>query len=329
MDYEKIYEHLNLQERELLFILRTEGKSLRKIANILNRNASTLSRELKRNAPEIYKGYYLPHRAQQRSESRNRFCRAHARLKEQKVWRLVRRKLQQGWSPEIISGWLKDKHPNLFTSHETIYQWIYRHERQWIKKLVRSHRRRYPRGHSHRHKKLHVPERVSIKERPKSVLSRRNIGHWEADTMISRQSQQALQVLVERKSRYCALTKLNRKISRHMSVALNRRLSRYPLQTRRTITYDNGSENYEHMRTNRILGTRSYFCEPFHSYERGSVENTIGLVRRFFPKKTDFGKLSKNEIKKVERWLNHRPRKCLGFKTSADVFKSACVALRA
>ena len=147
--------------------------------------------------------------------------------------------------------------------------------------------------------------------------------------MISRQSLQALQVIVERKSRYCTLTKLDRKISRHMSVALNRRLSRYPTQARRTITYDNGPENHQHMRTNRILGTRSYFCEPFHSYERGTVENTIGLVRRFFPKKTDFGKLSKSEIQKVERWLNHRPRKCLGFKTSADIFKTACVALRA
>ena len=325
----KTYEHLNLQERELLSILRAEGKSIREIAQILKRSPSTLSRELKRNAPEINKSYYLAHRAHQRSKFRNQFCRTQARLKNPKVWKLVRRKLKDDWSPEIISGWLKDQHPELFTSHETIYQWIYRHERQWIKKLVRSHRKRLPRGHSHRHKKLHVPERISIKERPKSILARRCIGHWEADTMISRQSPQALQVIVERKSRYCTLTKLDRKISRHMSVALNRRLSHYPVQVRRTITYDNGPENHEHMRTNRILGTRSYFCEPFHSYERGTVENTIGLVRRFFPKKTDFGKLSKNKIQKVERWLNHRPRKCLGFKTSADIFKTACVALRA
>jgi IS30 family transposase len=324
----KSYEHLSIQERELLSILRGEGKSLRQIANILKRSPSTLSRELQRNTPEIKKGYYLPHRAQERCEFRNQFSRAHARLKDSKVWILVRRKLKDGWSPEIISGWLKVEHPELFTSHETIYQWIYRYERQWIAKLVRSHRRRLPRGHSHRHKKLHVPERTSIKERPKSVLARKRLGHWEADTMTSRKSRQALQVTVERKSRYSALTKLPRKISRHMSVALNRRLSHYPQEVRLSITYDNGPENHEHMRTNRVLGTRSYFCEPFHSYEKGTVENTIGLVRRFFPKKTDFATISKNQIKKVEYWLNHRPRKCLGFKTPADVFKNHCVALR-
>lgn len=324
----KLYEHLQIYERELLSILRGEGKSLREIAKILKRSPSTLSRELQRNAPEIKKGCYLPHRAQARCESRNQSSRSQGRAKDPQVWKLVRRKLKQGWSPEIISGWLKIQHLELFTSHETIYQWIYRHERQWISKLVRSHRRRLPRGHSHRHKKLHVPERTSIKERPKSVLTRRRIGHWEADTMTSRQSLQTLQVTVERKSRYSTLTKLPRKISRHMSVALNRRLSRYPQEARLSITYDNGPENHEHMRTNRVLGTNSYFCEPFHSYEKGTVENTIGLVRRFFPKKTDFATISKNQIKKVEYWLNHRPRKCLGFKTSADVFKNHCVALR-
>lgn len=322
------YKQLNIQERELLSILRGKGKTLREIAKILKRSPATLSRELRRNAPKIKKGYYLAHRAQERYESRNRSSRAHARIKDPKVWILVRRKLKQGWSPEIISGWLKNHHFELFTSHETIYQWIYRHERRWIATLVRAHRKRLPRGHSHHHRKLHVPERTSIKERPQSVLARRLIGHWEADTMTSRKSPQALQVTVERKSRYSRLAKLPRKISRHMSSALNRRLSRYPQLMRRSITYDNGPENHEHMRSNRVLGTRSYFCEPFHSYEKGTVENTIGLVRRFFPKKTDFAIISKNQIKKVEYWLNHRPRKCLGFKTPADVFKKHRVALR-
>jgi len=325
----KSYKQLTLHERELLSILRGKDKSLREIANILKRSPSTLSRELQRNSPKIKKDYYLAHRAQGRCESRNRLSRAHARLKDPKVWTLVRKKLKRGWSPEIIAGWLKGQHPELFASHETIYQWIYRYERRWIATLVRSHRKRLPRGHSHRHRRLHVPERISIKERPKSVLSRRHIGHWEADTMTSRKSFGALQVVVERKSRYSKLTKLPRKISRHMSAALNRRLSRYPQETRRSITYDNGPENHEHMRTNRVLGTHSYFCEPFHSYEKGTVENTVGLVRRFFPKQTDFAIISKNRIKRVEYWLNHRPRKCLGFKTPADVFKTHCVALRA
>lgn len=325
----KPYKQLSLYEREQISILRSKGKSLRTIAKILKRSASTLSRELHRNTPKIKKGYYLAHRAQERFQLRNQFSRSHARLKDSKVWPLVRRKLRIGWSPEIISGWLKINHPKLFTSHETIYQWIYHYEHCWISQLVRSHRKRLPRGHSHRHRMSHVPERVSIKKRPQSVLSRRRIGHWETDTMISRQSLQALQVTVERKTRYCKLAKLPRRISRDMSTALNRRLSHLPRQARLTLTYDNGPENYEHTRTNRILGTQSYFCEPFRSYEKGTVENSIGLVRRFFPKKTDFAKISKNRVRYVERWLNQRPRKCLGFKTSTEVFKTACVALRA
>jgi IS30 family transposase len=107
-------------------------------------------------------------------------------------------------------------------------------------------------------------------------------------------------------------------------MALTRRLSRYPADLRRSITYDNGSENAEHMRTNKILGTRSYFCEPFHSYERGTVENTIGLVRRFLPKKTNLATISQDHLTKIESWLNHRPRKCLGFKTPKEAFNAEC-----
>jgi IS30 family transposase len=129
---------------------------------------------------------------------------------------------------------------------------------------------------------------------------------------------------VERKTRYAKLAKLNAKTSRAMSVALIRRLSLYPTQLRVSITYDNGPENAEHMRTNEALGTSSFFCEPFHSYERGTVENTIGLVRRFLPKKTNLAKISQVHLSKIEYWLNNRPRKCLGFKTPAELFTAEC-----
>jgi IS30 family transposase len=131
-------------------------------------------------------------------------------------------------------------------------------------------------------------------------------------------------VTVERKARYTKMAKLKTKTSRAMSVALTRRLSRYPSTLRLSITYDNGSENTEHMRTNKILGTCSYFCEPFHSYERGTVENTIGLIRRFLPKKTNLAKISQDHLSKIEYWLNNRPRKCLRFQTPAEVFKAEC-----
>lgn len=323
----KTYKHLTIHERDLIAVLKSKGQSLRSIARKLDRDPSTLSRELQRNAPKINRGYYLAHRAHERAGLRNRLSRTHPRLKNQKIQTLVRKKLKNGWSPEIISGWLWKKYPKHYVCHESIYQWIYCDAREFIPCLVHSHKRRKRKGQRKTHKVLHVPERVSIKKRPKYVERRRQIGHWEADTMISRSSSAAIQVLVERKTRLTKLSRLNRKVARQMSSTLNRRLARYPKHCRLTITYDNGPENHEHIRTNRVLGTSSYFCEPYHSYERGSVENTIGIVRRFLPKKTDFSKISKSKIRSIEHWLNNRPRKCLGFNTPAEIFKTAGVAL--
>jgi IS30 family transposase len=164
-----------------------------------------------------------------------------------------------------------------------------------ILSLIRAHRKRKPRGYSRKPKKPHIPERISIQERPPMVLQRLHLGHWETDTISCRKSYQAIQATVERRARYAKLTKLKAKTSRAMSMALARRLSRYPANVRLSITYNNGPENAEHMRTNKILGTCSYFCEPFHSYERGTVENTIGLVRRFLPKKTNLAKTSQDQ----------------------------------
>jgi IS30 family transposase len=323
----RTYKHLDHHERDLLAVLKSQGQSLRQIAKALGRDPGTLSRELRRNAPPVHTGYYLAHKAQKRSDERNRRARSHRRLKNDLIRRYAEDRIRRGWSPELIAGRLKIQHPRHCISHEAIYQWVYSEARHLIALLVRAHRRRKNRGYSRRHKKSHIPERVPIERRPPHVLKRLKTGHWETDTAISRKSLAALQVTVERKTRYTRLAKLKQKGSREMSIALTRRLSRYPLQMRRSITYDNGSENVEHSRTNRVLGTRSYFCEPYHSWERGTVENTIGLVRRFFPKKTDFAMISKNKIQSVERWLNNRPRKCLGFKTPAEVFKSAGVAL--
>ncbi len=176
--------------------------------------------------------------------------------------------IQRGWPPELIAGRFKLRQAQHSISHEAIYQWVYAQQRHLIPCLVRAHRKRKNRGYCRRYKKVHIPQRVSIRKRPACVLKRRQSGHWETDTAISRKSPAALQISVERKSRYSRLAKLQRKGSREMSVALTRRLNRYAKTMRRSITYDNGSENTEHLRTNRILGTRSYFCEPYHSWER-------------------------------------------------------------
>ena len=320
----KTYKHLDEYERDIIAVLKSEGQSLREIARILKRDPGTISRELKRNVPPINTGYYLGHQAHVRAVERNKRSRQYKRLRNNIIRKYVEKHLRIGWSPELIAGSLSLQHPGLSISHEALYQWIYEDARHLIPFLVRAHRKRKHRGYSRKHKKQHIPGRVSIKDRPAAVDNRHHFGHWEADTMICRKSFQAVQVSVERKARFTTLAKLKTKSSRAMSTALVRRLIRYPKKLRRSVTYDNGSENAEHLRTNKALGTRSYFCEPFHSYERGSVENTIGLVRRFIPKKTNLANVSHIHLKKIEYWLNNRPRKCLGFRTPAEVFNARC-----
>jgi IS30 family transposase len=187
-------------------------------------------------------------------------------------------------------------------------------------------KRGYVRG---RHRKNHIPGRVPIHLRPRVVETRHQGGHWEIDTAVSRQSLAALLVCVERKTRFTKLFKLPRKTARNLSVAVNRSLSHYPPALRRTLTYDNGSENADHLRINRVLGSSSFFCAPYHSWEKGSVENVIGLFRRYYPKKTDLARLSHRQIRFVETALNCRPRKCLKYRTPHELFSPLKKRLRA
>lgn len=322
----KTYEHLSEDERDRLSVFRAQKLSLREMARQLGRNVGTISREFKRNAAPSYQGCYLAHRAQGRADARKETGHLRERLRDPRLRGYARRQLGRGWSPERIAGRWKALGRGRI-SHEAIYQWVYAQARDLIPYLVRAHRRRLRRGHSSKHKSSHIPSRTPISERPTSVLNRRQAGHWEADTIVSRQSPAALQVLVERKTRHTRLRKLAARGAAEMRKAMNRSLSRYPKHLLLSCTYDNGSENVQHERVNRTLGTKSYFCEPFHSWEKGSVENAAGLVRRHLPKKTDFAMVSADRIKRTERWINGLPRKCLGFKTSAEAWRQA-VALR-
>ncbi len=317
----KNYKHLSVEERDHLSILKGKGLSLRAISLVLKRSPSTLSRELKRNAPPIRSGYYLSHRAHQRYVVRNQQRACRLRLKTKRIRAYVCSQLKRGWSPELISGRLRLLQPKQTVGTEAIYQWVYAEATYLIPYLVRHHRKRLSFGHTHRHAKNHIPGRVSINQRPKAVNQRKQFGHWETDTMVSRQSKVAMRALVERQSRFSKLGKLKRKTALQMSHSLNRTLGRFPQEARLSLTYDNGTENTNHLKTNDVLGTKSFFCAPFHSWEKGTVENTIGLVRRHLPKKTDLAKVSLKEFKAIERWLNNRPRKCLGFQTPAEVFR--------
>lgn len=317
----KNYKHLSVEERDHLAVLKGKGHGIRDIARILKRSPSSISRELKRNAPPIRTGYYLAHRAHQRYVLRNQQRARRLRLKTKRIRAYVRRQLKRGWSPELISGRWRHLHPKQSIGPEAIYQWIYTEATDLIPCLVRHHRRRLSFGHSRKHAKNHISGRVSIVKRPKAVNQRKQFGHWETDTMVSRQSKAAVRAVVERQSRFSKLGKLKRKTASQMSQSLNRTLCRFPQEARRSLTYDNGTENTNHLQTNQVLGTKSFFCAPFHSWEKGTVENTIGLVRRHLPKKTNLAKVSPKELKAIERWLNNRPKKCLGFQTPAEVFR--------
>lgn len=319
------YKHLTGEERDIIAALKAGGMSLSYIGQEIGRHKSTISRELNRNAPPINKRYYLGHRAQERAMNRWAITHKRERLKNQEVRKYVEVGLKKGWSPELIAGRLSIDKPGESISHETIYQYLYKVRKELIPYLVRKHRKRMEKWHSRKHQKSHIPNRVSILVRPEIVEKRERIGDWESDSMVSRQSKAALNILTDRKSRFTILNKLKRKTAENTKSAILESLIKYPVHT---ITYDNGSENTEHEEVNKVFDIKSYFCEPYHSWEKGTVENTIGVIRRWLPKKTDLAKVSNNKIVEIENWLNNRPRKCLNYQTPLEVLeKERSVAL--
>lgn len=325
---EKQYKHLSKSERDLVAVLKAKGYSLRKIGKELGRDKGTISRELKRNAPEIHKGYYLSHKAQERADNRWVTSHMRARLKDNLVKGYVGYQIKKGLSPELISGRIKIDYPGVAISHEAIYQYIYEDRIDLIRYLVRSYKKRKKRGYSRKHKKSHIPNRIPIESRPEIASKRERIGDWEADTAISKKSKDALQVLGDRTTRLVRIGKIKNTTSNAVKRAITEMLGAYPIEFRHTLTYDNGHENVEHEQINQVLGTSSYFCNPYHSWEKGTIENMIGLIRRYLPKGTNLAKVSDERISEIEYALNSRPRKCLGFRTPFEMFDQlASVAL--
>ena len=321
----KTYKHLSEGDRETIAFLKAQGHSLRKIAFYLSRPPSTIAREVKRNTEPIrYRSHIAHYKAlTRRNENHKRVSQLQKNFVLQN---LVSQWIRNGWSPELISGRLKSRnHDVAVVSHEAIYQWIYTHRRPLIKHLVRSHlSRRQHRARPGR--PFTLSNRVSILERPVTVNSRQWPGHWETDLMCGR-NKSALQVLVERKTRFVHLQKLPNKTAQASFGSLVSLLSHVQPALRQSITYDNGMENALHLEINQRFGMSSYFCQPYHSWEKGTVENTNGLIRRFLPKGICFDTISNDDIRKIELWLNHRPRKCLDFKSPAEAYESASVAL--
>lgn len=314
------YHHLTIDEREQLVVRQAQGWSLRRIARELHRDPATLSRELRRNAPPVNTAYYRAVAAHARATTRSRETHTYPRLRDGRLRAYARRLLRRGWSPERIAGrWRCLGHTRV--SPEAIYQWLYTEARDLIPCLVRHHRRRWPRGRRHTHRARHIPARVPVAARPAAVAARRQAGHWEVDTLTSRQSTATLLVMSERVTRHTRVRSLAARTATAVVAGVTGALRTLPRRLRRTLTYDNGSENTDHQTINARLGTRSYFCAPFHSWEKGLVEHMNGLLRRRFPKRTDFATLPRQEIRAAERWLNGLPMKCLQFHTPAEAFR--------
>jgi IS30 family transposase len=231
--------------------------------------------------------------------------------------------LTKGWSPELIAGRLGRTRPELPSiTHEAIYQWIYTERPDLVGYLTRAHPKRKRRWKLSA-RKTRIPDRVSILQRPPQINDRTQPGHWETDLVVG-SGKAAIQVTEERLSRYTRLQKIPDKSALESRNALQEVLQPLPPALRRSITYDNGPENTDHQVLNQILGTQSWFCEPYHSWEKGQVENTNGLIRRHIPKRSNLDQLSDSDVQKVETWLNERPKKVLEFQTPSEAFKSLC-----
>jgi len=286
-----------------------KGESIRNISKTINRNPSVISREIKSNITEdnIYQSYW----AQKRSERRRKASRLRERIPDKEIRSYLEDKLKLEWSPKQIAGRIKlDLEKSV--SYETIYQYIFKKDRSLIKYLLcgRKHRRK---RRLKRKRRVMIPNRTGIEERSEAASNREEVGHWEADTAVSRQSKTSIMVLQERKLGITIIEKMPRCAPGEMNKSIIKRLSRFPHNMRKTITYDNGQENRYHMDLHKKLGVKTYFCNPYSSWEKGSVENAIGLTRRAWPKKTNYELISDEEVARLEYKLNTRPRKRFNF----------------
>ena len=322
----KQYKQLMSDERDLIAVHHANGFSISDIAKMLNRNKSTISRELTRNRSKSSK-IYLSNQAHKKAKKRKKQAAMKEELKCHKIRNFVKNKLIEGWTPEVIAGSTALDPKNLKISHESIYLYIYKKRPDLVQYLPRAHKKRFKRVPKSNKKNNRIPNRISIDQRPEEINNRTEFGHWESDAIVSKQSKVALAVSIERISKLVKIKKIKQNKADLFSRAIIRRMKSLPTYARRSFTYDNGSENVLHESINDQLNSDSYFCNPYHSWEKGSVENVNGLIRRFLPKKTDFAKITHKRIKEIEFLLNNRPRKCLGFKTPNQVFLEQSVAL--
>lgn len=320
----KYYHQLTIHEREQIRLGVAQGLSYRTIARKVGRNHRTIARELARNSPALGKHTYCSTLAHRQTVKR-RFEGRSKKLDDGALRNYVIRRLGKGWSPETIAGRLKRINSQVTVCSETIYRFIYDRENRgerYYEFLRRGHKRREPwfGRKTQCDKRLTIPNKANIALRPEEANVRETVGHLETDLMEGlKKTGGAVSVTVDRKSGLVILDKLESKESGKRITVLIQHLTKYPRQMRKTITMDNGTENTEHERLQKDLGCQTFFCNPYHSWEKGTVENTIGLIRSWIPKGTDLTTINQVDLNTITLELNHRPRKRLGFLTPYEV----------
>ncbi|MGY3694143.1 IS30 family transposase [Bradyrhizobium sp. USDA 3240] len=316
----RTYKQLSLDDRCEIACLSANGSSVRQIAAALDRSPSTISRELSRNR-SVQAGY-KPNYAQQQMRARRW---TGGRLEREPVLRrAVLQRLRRGWSPEQIAGRLARECGHKVISHETIYRFIYGQLRRtsdfsWRRYLPRAKSKRGLRGKRGGSPASFIEGRVSLANRPLEVADRSVAGHWEADLMMFSKYGQAVLTVHERTSRLLLGIRLASKVARGVARHLVRFFAALPQELRQTVTFDNGTEFAGHLALHR-LSIETFFCDPHAPWQKGGIENAIGRMRRFIPRKTDLVTLSTARFRQFIATYNNTPRKCLDYRTPAESF---------
>lgn len=314
------YGQLSLDDRCIIARLSEAGKTIRQIAAAMDRQPSTIARELKRNSGTQVG--YRPSYAEQQAKSRR--WRGSRLLRKPALQALVLERLAQGLSPAQVAGRLKREEGGAVISYESIYRFIDAQIRRtkdyrWRHYLPRGKSKRGFRGRRGGSSVEHLQGRVSIDERPAHISTRRQPGHWEADLMLFAKYGQAVLAAHERHSRLLVLARQPNKTAAVVAQRLLNLFSSLPKRLRQTITFDNGTEFAYHQRLHK-LSMRTFFCDPHAPWQKGGIENAIGRMRRYLPRKTDLATLSTARLLALVSCYNHTPRKCLDFRTPAEVF---------
>ena len=322
------YARLKFSEREELSRCFAQGQSLRQAARQIGRSTSTVSRELRRagRSKQTYRAALLILDRRLKYRCYRRFLKIE---RSPPLRRGIQRGLRRYWSPQQIARHLKRAYPDnqaMHLSHETIYQYLYVLGRGELKKELKRYLRRQ---RPYRRKRLslqaspvgRIPGMISIEERPAEVADRSIPGHWEGDLLMGPGHRSAIGTLVERKTRLVILVPLKKKDAASVREAFAQAIRRLPAQLTKSLTYDQGNEMADHKRFTLQTHMTVYFCHPHSPWERGTCENTNGLLRQFFPKGRDLSRVSFKEIRRVERLMNGRPRKVLDWESPSEAFE--------